>query len=98
MRAGRCGRAVLVTGTHDDTDQVSNHLFDGDRRRHWDWPRLPHVYHGSGCSLASAMACRLARGDDLDSAAETAQRWLHQALRDAWRPGGGQHVPDRRPL
>ncbi|MFP1683580.1 hydroxymethylpyrimidine/phosphomethylpyrimidine kinase [Alloalcanivorax sp. C16-1] len=96
--AERCGQAVLVTGTHDDTDQVSNHLFDGDRRRRWDWPRLPDVYHGSGCSLASAMACRLALGDDLDGAAETAQRWLHQALRHAWRPGGGQHVPDRRPL
>ena len=96
--AERCGRAVLVTGTHDDTDQVSNHLFDGERRQHWDWPRLPEVYHGSGCTLASAMACRLARGDHLEQAAEQAQRWLHQALRHAWRPGGGQYVPDRRPL
>lgn len=92
----RTGRAVLVTGTHDDTDQVSNHLFDGDRRRHWDWPRLPEVYHGSGCTLASALACRLARGDALEDAAGAAQAWLHEGLRNAWRPGGGQFVPDRR--
>lgn len=94
----RCGRAVLVTGTHDDTDQVSNHLFDGQRERHWDWPRLPHSYHGSGCSLASAMACLLARGESLEAATEGAQAWLHDALRHAWRPGGGQYVPDRSPL
>ncbi|HBP68603.1 MAG TPA: hydroxymethylpyrimidine/phosphomethylpyrimidine kinase, partial [Alcanivorax sp.] len=49
----RCGRAVLVTGTHDDTDQVANHLFQGEHHRQWEWPRLPEVYHGSGCSLAS---------------------------------------------
>lgn len=93
----RCGRAVLVTGTHDDTDQVSNHLFDGDQERRWDWPRLPHSYHGSGCSLASAMACLLGRGDTLEDATEQAQAWLHQALKDAWRPGDGQYVPNRSP-
>lgn len=96
--AHRCGRAVLVTGTHDNTDQVSNHLFDGERERHWNWPRLPHSYHGSGCSLASAMACLLARGEPLEAATERAQAWLHDALRHAWQPGGGQYVPDRRPL
>ncbi|ASK35172.1 bifunctional hydroxymethylpyrimidine kinase/phosphomethylpyrimidine kinase [Alloalcanivorax mobilis] len=93
----RCGQAVLVTGTHDDTDQVSNHLFQPDRHRHWDWPRLPHVYHGSGCSLASAMACLLARGEPLEQATGNAQQWLHQALKNAWRPGGGQYVPNRSP-
>lgn len=91
----RCGRAVLVTGTHDDTDQVSNHLFDGERQQRWDWPRLPQVYHGSGCSLASAIACLLARGEPLESAVEQAQGWLHGALKTAWQPGGGQYVPNR---
>ncbi len=92
----RCGRAVLVTGTHDDTDLVSNHLFDGGQIRQWDWPRLPHSYHGSGCTLASAMACLLARGESLESATEKAQSWIYQALEQAWQPGGGQYVPNRR--
>lgn len=91
----RCQRAVLVTGTHDDTSQVSNHLFMDGQQRHWDWPRLDQIYHGSGCSLASAMACLLGRGESLEVATEQAQGWLHQALKTAWRPGGGQYVPNR---
>jgi len=93
--ARRCGQAVLVTGTHAETDQVANHLFAGDRHHQWEWPRLPEVYHGSGCSLASSMASLLAQGRPLEDATGDAQAWLHQALRQAWRPGGGQHVPDR---
>ena len=92
----RCQRAVLVTGTHDDTDQVTNHLFLNDQRRQWEWPRLPEVYHGSGCSLDSAIASLLAQGSPLDDAIGDAQAWLHHALQHAWQPGGGQFVPDRR--
>ena len=91
----RCGRAVLVTGTHDDTDQVANHLFQGEHHRQWEWPRLPEVYHGSGCSLASAIASLLARGLPLEDAVGDAQAWLHRTLQHAWQPGGGQFVPDR---
>lgn len=90
-----CGQAVLVTGTHDNTDQVANHLFQGDRHQQWEWPRLPEVYHGSGCSLASAIASLLAQGRPLEQAVGDAQAWLHRALRQAWQPGGGQYVPDR---
>ena len=91
----RCGRAVLVTGTHDNTDQVANPLFEGDRHHQWEWPRLPEVYHGSGCSLASAIASLLARGLPLEDAVGDAQAWLHRTLQHAWQPGGGQFVPDR---
>ena len=91
----RTGRATLITGTHDDTDQVTNHLFQGEHHRQWEWPRLPEVYHGSGCSLASAIASLLAQGRSLDDAIGDAQAWLHRALQHAWRPGGGQFVPDR---
>ena len=92
---GRCGRAGLVPGTHDYTDQVANHLFQGDHHRPWEWPRLPEVYHGSGCSLASAIASLLARGLPLEEAVGDAQAWLYRTLQHAWRPGGGQFVPDR---
>lgn len=88
--------AALVTGTHDETPVVRNHLFTRAGTRHWDWPRLSGSFHGSGCTLASACATLLAHGQSLDDALERAQQWVHESLRRAWQPGRGQFVPDRR--
>ena len=59
------------------------------------WPRLPGQYHGSGCTLASAIAAMLANGLDLSDAVREAQEYTWQTLRRAFRPGMGQHIPDR---
>jgi len=54
-------RYVLVTGAHDPGAQVVNTLFGpGGLARAERWERLPGEYHGSGCTLASAIAARLA--------------------------------------
>jgi hydroxymethylpyrimidine/phosphomethylpyrimidine kinase len=71
---------VLVTGTHENTDT---------------WPRLPGTYHGSGCTLASAIAAMLANGLDLTDAVREAQDYTWHTLQKAYRPGMGQHLPDR---
>jgi hydroxymethylpyrimidine/phosphomethylpyrimidine kinase len=48
---------VLVTGTHEATPEVINRLYGRDGIVRTDtWPRLPGSYHGSGCTLASAVA------------------------------------------
>ncbi len=96
----RGARGVLVTGAdaaeHAQQDQVSNTLYrPGHSPQTWNWPHLPHVYHGSGCTLASACAARLAAGVSLVDAAEAAQRFTWDALRRAERPGHGQHLPTR---
>ncbi|HTL76044.1 MAG TPA: bifunctional hydroxymethylpyrimidine kinase/phosphomethylpyrimidine kinase [Casimicrobiaceae bacterium] len=87
---------VLVTGTHEATPQVVNTLY-GKRGvvREDTWPRLPHTYHGSGCTLASAIAAMLANGLDLPEAVREAQDFTWHALEKAYRPGMGQHLPDR---
>ena len=87
---------VLVTGTHEATPQVVNTLY-GKRGvvREDTWPRLPHSYHGSGCTLASAIAAMLANGLDLPEAVREAQDFTWHALEKAYRPGMGQHLPDR---
>jgi hydroxymethylpyrimidine/phosphomethylpyrimidine kinase len=59
------------------------------------WQRLPGSYHGSGCTLASAIAANLARGLDVAEAVREAQEYTWQALAKAFRPGMGQHIPDR---
>jgi len=89
-------RYVLVTGTHEDTPDVVNVLHDRDGVVREDrWPRLPGSYHGSGCTLASALAASLAKGKALPEAAREAQAFTWRALEQAFRPGAGQYIPRR---
>ena len=87
---------VLLTGTHEDTPLVTNDLYD--RRglvRSDRWERLSGSYHGSGCTLASAVAANLAHGLGVDEAVREAQEYTWQALAAGFLPGKGQFIPDR---
>jgi hydroxymethylpyrimidine/phosphomethylpyrimidine kinase len=88
---------VLVTGTHDSTtaDVVNTLYHRGGVLRADTWQRLPGSYHGSGCTLASALAANLARGLDIGDAVYEAQDYTWHALKNAFRPGMGQYLPDR---
>jgi hydroxymethylpyrimidine/phosphomethylpyrimidine kinase len=87
---------VLLTGTHADTAEVVNTLHDANGVVREDrWPRLPASYHGSGCTLASAIAARLALGDAVPEAARAAQEFTWRALERGFKPGSGQHLPWR---
>ncbi|HEY5995267.1 MAG TPA: bifunctional hydroxymethylpyrimidine kinase/phosphomethylpyrimidine kinase [Gallionellaceae bacterium] len=87
---------VLVTGTHERTPKVINTLYSEGRVVRADtWPRLPGIYHGSGCTLASAIAALLANGLPMEEAVKEAQEFTWQALQYGFRPGMGQHIPDR---
>ncbi|UVW29440.1 hydroxymethylpyrimidine/phosphomethylpyrimidine kinase [Massilia sp. H6] len=87
---------VLVTGGHGDGDLVVNRwLRGGIVQRSWQLPRLPHAYHGSGCTLASAIAARLALGDPVEPALERAQHYCHQTLAHAFQVAPGQRIPRR---
>lgn len=87
---------VLVTGTHEATPQVINTLYGkGGVVRTDAWPRLSGSYHGSGCTLASAIAAMLANGLDLSEAVREAQDYTWHTLKKAYRPGMGQFLPDR---
>ena len=87
---------VLVTGTHDSTPEVVNTLFHrGGILRADTWQRLPGSFHGSGCTLAAALAANLARGLDIADAVYEAQDYTWHALAHAFRPGMGQYLPDR---
>lgn len=87
---------VLITGTHENTPEVINTLYGelgvvrSDR-----WKRLAGSYHGSGCTLASAIAATMANGLEVPEAVREAQEYTWQALAHGFRPGMGQHLPDR---
>jgi hydroxymethylpyrimidine/phosphomethylpyrimidine kinase len=87
---------VLVTGTHEHTSQVVNTLYGQNGMVRTDsWPRLPGSYHGSGCTLASAIAATIANGLEVGDAVKDAQEYTWQTLKAAFRPGMGQYIPDR---
>jgi hydroxymethylpyrimidine/phosphomethylpyrimidine kinase len=80
---------VLVKGGHLDgdavdllTDGAAEHLFTAERIAN------PHR-HGTGCTLASAMASRLALGDDVPAAAAYAKDYVTGAIRCGFALGGG---------
>ncbi len=87
---------VLITGTHEHSAQVVNTLYgENGLIRADSWERLPGSYHGSGCTLASAIAANLANGLDIAEAVRDAQDYTWQALANGFRPGMGQYLPDR---
>ena len=103
---------VLITGTHENSQQVVNNLYgplpgrqpaDDDAAvehavglvRSDAWSRLSGSYHGSGCTLASAIAALIANGESIPEAVRAAQDYTWNALKAGFRPGMGQFIPDR---
>jgi hydroxymethylpyrimidine/phosphomethylpyrimidine kinase len=87
---------VLITGTHENTPEVVNILYGPNGIIRSDrWERLPGSYHGSGCTLASAIAGCVAGGASIEDAVHDAQDYTWHTLANGFRPGMGQFIPDR---
>lgn len=94
--AGFPAAQLLVTGGHGDGQFVTNRwLVEGRLQRHWRWPRLAGTFHGSGCTLAAALAGRLALGEGMFEALGAAQAYCHAALAQAFAVAPGQRIPRR---
>lgn len=87
---------LLITGGHGDGRFVVNRWYRGNELlRRWRWPRLPGAYHGSGCTLAAALAGRLALGEGMFAALGAAQAYCHAALAQSFAIAPGQRIPRR---
>ena len=92
---------VLITGTHERSTDVVNSLYGANAQgesgliKAYHWERLSGSYHGSGCTLTSAIAACLAHGLTMEEAIQEAQEYTWQTLKNAFRPGMGQFIPDR---
>lgn len=87
---------VLITGGHENTEGIINTLYSNHRElEQTDWQRLPDEYHGSGCTLAAAIAALLAQGLDPVVAVNEAQAYTWESLKTAHRIGMGQLIPNR---
>jgi hydroxymethylpyrimidine/phosphomethylpyrimidine kinase len=86
---------VLVTGGHGEGDEVVNLWHGAHGVRRWVWPRLAGAFHGSGCTLAAAIAARLALGEPVGDALDAAQRYCLATLARSYAIGAGQRIPNR---
>jgi len=97
-RAGKAllklgARAVLLKGGHSDEHHVIDRFYDADGVMELRHRRLPIEGHGTGCTLASALAAELAKGIAPRSAVRRAVAYVQRALERSYRPGHGQiHV------
>ncbi len=91
-------KAILLKGGHESGVMLRNRLYQhGKLSQSSQWPRLQSEFHGSGCTLASAIAAGLAQGLTLGVAITRAEVWLHEALKNADKPhADGQSIPYRR--
>ncbi|SCZ57579.1 bifunctional hydroxymethylpyrimidine kinase/phosphomethylpyrimidine kinase [Thiohalomonas denitrificans] len=87
---------VLITGAHENSPHVENRFYGSMRHLEtFTWERLPHSYHGSGCTLASSIAGLLAQGVEPFVAVHEAQEYTWESLKHGYRLGMGQHHPNR---
>jgi hydroxymethylpyrimidine/phosphomethylpyrimidine kinase len=86
---GAHGCAVLIKGGHEEGDALADALIETDNMTSWQGQRIDTTStHGTGCTLASAIALFLAEGSSLADAVSRAREFVRVALRDA--PGLGQ--------
>jgi hydroxymethylpyrimidine/phosphomethylpyrimidine kinase len=98
-------RYVLITGGHEteSPSEVVNRLYGNNRLLETHrWPRLPDHYHGSGCTLAAAIAALVAQGQgepawekSILSVVYRAQDYTWRSLQASYQAGSGQRLPHR---
>ena len=85
--------SVLLKGGHlDEGDAVVDRYVDADAEVAFMHARLPLEAHGTGCTLASAIAANLCLGLSMPEAARAASDYVGRALRLGYRPGRGDIV------
>ena len=89
-------RFVLITGADEAEAQVENRLYGQNGLIEvYNFEKLPDTYHGSGCTLSSAIAVLLAKGLNHRSAVEQAQAYAWETLKAGHQIGQGQKHPTR---
>ena len=87
---------VLLTGTHGKTQDVVHTLFCNHHEcKRFHYERLPHKYHGSGCTLAASLAALMTIETEVEEAVHQALDYTHKSLVHGSRIGMGQYHPDR---
>lgn len=87
---------ILITDAEASETKIINHLYQEDgQTQTFTYDRLPGTFHGSGCTLASAISANLAKNIELTTAVEQAQKFTWNSLKHGLKLGKGQIHPNR---
>jgi hydroxymethylpyrimidine/phosphomethylpyrimidine kinase len=87
---GQHGCAVLIKGGHEEGEALADALIETDNMTSWQGQRIDtDSTHGTGCTLATAIATFLGQGDSLNSAIERARTFVRVAIHEALDLGEG---------
>lgn len=87
---------VLITGQNVTPNKVTNSFYGNYRRLEvFQWDRLDNQFQGAGCTLSASIIGLLAQGIAPISAVHQAQEYTAECLKQAYRLGMGQHLPNR---
>lgn len=87
-------KAVLIKGGHGSGEEVVDRLYTTAGSHKFTSQRLRGQYHGTGCSLSTAIACNLAKGASLDKSVELAHDYIADVLRHSAHVGLGSQIFD----
>jgi hydroxymethylpyrimidine/phosphomethylpyrimidine kinase len=89
-------QALLATDINPTEPTITNYLYRAEKKSLcYEMVRYRGTYHGTGCTLASGIAAQLALGENLETAIEKAQQFVHLAVERAMDFGLSQKIPNR---
>ncbi|MEO5349231.1 MAG: bifunctional hydroxymethylpyrimidine kinase/phosphomethylpyrimidine kinase [Magnetococcus sp. YQC-3] len=91
--------AILIKGGHGEGEQLTDLLLNKGKIYLFSNPRLPGPgFHGTGCTLASAISVYLAQGNTIEEAVKKGLLFVQQAIANSLPLGKGQHLLNPIPL
>ena len=91
-----CSKYTLITSSNETDNMFTHQLFKGEvLLEEYNYNKLPYSYHGSGCTLASALVCILLEEEDIVKACKRALDYTYQTLLYAEKVGKIQYHPTR---
>lgn len=82
---GRGAKYVLVKGGHEKGKNAIDSLVSADKITQFSFPRLNAKMRGTGCTLSTAIACGLAKGESIEDAVQNAKTYVYQLLKERTR-------------
>ena len=87
---------ILVTTSDSSEVQIEHRLYHESKLvKKFTYDKLPNKFHGSGCTLSSAISALIASGEDVDVACKKALQYTYQCLLSAKKIGKMQYHPNR---